>query len=88
MKLSLLSEYINHIQRKDPDENEADRANGVSNQKDSFLIVVTQEGDEDDDMDHFEDNVSQIRNIVDVNASALQTSFKERSDYLSELIAE
>ena len=76
MKLSLLSDYVAHIRPKNHEIT------------DSFLLVVTTHKEKDDEVNHFEQNVEQIRGIVDTGVANLQTSFKDRSDYISELIAE
>ena len=76
MKLSLLSDYVAHIRPKNHEIT------------DSFLLVVTTLKEKDVEVNHFEQNVEQIRGIVDTGVANLQTSFKDRSDYISELIAE
>ena len=74
MKISLLSDYVSQIETSHDNE-------------DQFLVIVTS-ADQSDQVDHFEESLNSVRDAIESGVEALQTTNRERSDYIGEMLAD
>ena len=74
MKISLLSDYVSQIETSHENE-------------DQFLVIVTS-ADQSDQVDHFEESLNSVREAIESGVEALQTTSRERSDYIGEMLAD
>ena len=74
MKISLLSDYVSQIETSHSNE-------------DQFLVIVTS-ADHNDQVDHFEESLNSVREAIESGVEALQTTNRERSDYIGEMLAD